>query len=276
MKISKSKFSLLVLVIISLVFIQCKNTTKGVKEDLSNIKTQTESETSKINTKINTIITNDKMYFDYKIEHEKALLEIEKAKEHFIIENDKFKANAALDKVEKHLSNLEKSLDNDYHNFVAKTKLDIKDTKQSIKNNDKTVKDKLESLSNSFSNEISKLNDKIDNEKNNISIDSKRHYAELRAKKYLLKAKLATNKKETYAKAAEYLDNADKEYIKAEQYGNEKYKATIEDLRKDIKSAKNNIKSNSKKVKKSVNALIIKLGGFSQQINNDYPYILIP
>jgi len=266
----------LMVVIISFTFTQCKNTTKGAKEDVKNIETKTKNEVSKTESEAKTSFANDKMYFDYKIEYAKVLLDLEDVKAHFILDNDKIKTEADLDKAEKYLSNLEKSSDNDYHNFITKMKSDIEDAKQSIKNNDKTAKGKLEALSNSFSNEISNLDGKVDNEETNITNDAKRHYAELRAKEYLLKGYLAADKKETYAKADEYLDKADKEYIIAQQYGSEKYKATIEDLRKDIKSAKRSIQTNSKDAKKEVNKVITKLGSYSEQMNTAYPYIVIP
>jgi len=275
LKIKQIATSLLV-VAISFAFTQCKNTTKGAKEDVQNIETKTKNEVSKTENEAKTSYANDKMYFDYKIDLAKISLDIEDAKAHFILDNDKTKAEADLDKAEKHLSKIEKYSDNDYHNFTTKMKSDIKDAKQSIKNDDKTTKGKLEELSNSFSSEISKLDAKVNNEKTNISADSKRHYAELRAKEYLLKAKLAVDKKETYAKADEYLDKADKEYVKAKQYGSEKYKANIEDLRKDIKSAKKSIQAKGKDAKKEVNKVITKLGSYSEQTYVDYPYIIIP
>lgn len=265
-----------VLMVIVFSFTQCKNTTKGAKEDLKNVETKTKNETSKLENESKASITKDKMYFDYKMEHAKVLLDLDDAKVHFILFNDKLKAESDLNKAEKHLSNLENSTDTDYQQFISKMKADITATKQSIKKDDKTAKTKLENLSKSFSSEISKLDNKMSSEKTNISNDDKRHFAELRAKDYLLKAKLASDKKETYAKANDYLDKADQEYVKAKQYGDDKYKVTIEDLRTDIKSAKKSLQAKEKNAKKAVNHIMTKLGGFSEQMNIDYPYIAIP
>ena len=271
MKIIKSKQIVVFLVLIgmTLTFTQCRNTTKGVKKDVKSIEQEAKSEASKMENKSNTSLTNDKMYFDNKMEHEKVLLQLEKAKSHFIIENDKFKADADLKKAEKHLANLENSSDKDYQNFIAKMKADITAAKQSIKNDDKTAKTKLENLSKSFSSEISKLEQKIASEKTTISKDDKRHFAELRAREYLLKAKLASYHKENFTKATAYLDKAAKEYQIAKQYGNEKYNATIENLRKDILKAKQNIQT------KEINDILIKLDSFSDPADVEYTYIII-
>ncbi len=266
---------LLVLIVIAFSFAQHKNTTKDIKKDVKNMETKTKNETSKIENETEASLTKDKMYFDYKIEHAKVLLDLEDAKIHFILENDKFKAEEDLNKAEKHLSTLENTTDTDYQKFIARMKTDIAATKQSIKNDDKTAKTKLENLSNDFSSEISSLESKTTSEETNISNDDKRHYAELRAKEYLLKARLASDKTDTYAEADDYLDKADQEYVKAEQYGNATYKTTIEDLRTDIKSAKKSIQAKENNAKKEINHIMTKLDSYSEQQDVDYPYIVI-
>lgn len=266
---SKQIAMLTVLIAVAFSFTQCKNTKEGVKEDLENIETSAKNETRES-------LEKDKMYFDYKMEHAKVLLDLEEAKAHFILENDKFKAEESLNKAEKHLLNLEKTPDNDYRNFIVKIKADIAATKQSIKRGDNTANVKLEKLSNDFSSEINNLENKISLEKTNITNDTKRHYAELSAKKYILKARLASSKTATYAKADSYLDKADQEYVKAKQYGNEKYKTTIEDLRKNIQSARNSIQAKEKNSTAKIDVILYKLGSYSNQLDTEYPYILIP
>ncbi len=274
-KIKKSPIYLLVLVIV-LSFTRCANTEKGAKKDFNNAETTAENETNNVEEKTEDVLAKDRLNLDYKIEHAKVLVDLEQAKIHFIVETNKFKAQANLDKAKNRLEALEKSGNTKYLESIQKTKATITDLKQLIKNDDSAAKDKLNELSNSISLEINRIDDNIKAKETKISEDYKRHNAELKAKEYILKAIVATNRENMYAKSIEYLDKADQEYVVAKQYGNEKYKTTIEDLRTTIEEAKISLKANEKKANEKINAIITKLNEYTYQEDQYYPYILIP
>jgi len=273
----KTKYLIYIPLIVSALFLSmCTNTKKGAKKDMKNLKSKTENKMNAVKEKTAETTAKTKQYFENKTNLAKAKVSLEKSKIDLRINHDKQKTTKDLDNVNKYLSNVKSETDQKFNTNVSNLKEEVSNIKLSIKKDDKATTIKLNNIGHDIDVMLDNFQDKMHNDQTKLVKDFKRHYAELRAKEFLYKAKIASSKKETYAKADAYLDKADQEYVKAEQYGNAKYKTTIEDLRKDIKAAKKSLKAKSKEAKKKVDSIITKLGKYTVQSNIDYPYIIIP
>lgn len=251
----------------------CNNTEKGAKKDVKNLKSKIEKKLKTEKNVVNTLSANEKQYFDNKIAFSKAQLYVTEAKIDLVVHQDKLKAKKDLDKALQALSTVKKSDDNTFNTSVDKIKVSVSKAKSEVDTDANKARLKLESINSSINKKLTFWDTETHNENAEIVNEYNRHYAELMAKTYLLKARLVSDKAATYSKAEQYLNDADKQYVEAEKYGGAKYKATIEELRKDIKEANANLKSNDKKAKSKIDAIIKKLKKYSTYENDAYYYV---
>ena len=216
-----------VLLLVTL-FISCKKekVAPKVKEVVQETKT-----------KVNENLLEDRTAFDYKLNHLETLADLERIKLHFIAETDKFKTEEDIKKLENRLSKLEQTSNKDFNASIQKIESQLKELKTSMKNGDKTAKNKLEKLSQTVANEIKKLDSNMKADTKKLSNDVKRQYEEVKAKTNLYKAKIALENKK-YDKADVYLDQAYANYEEAKKYGDDQYKTTITNLQSQIKALK--------------------------------------
>ena len=273
MKKLKKVVSYLLLLTLAVSLSMCTNTEKGAKKDVKNLKSKTEKELKTEKIAVDTLSANTKQYFDNKVALSKAQLFVTEAKTDLVIHKDNLKAKKDLDKALQVLSTVKKSDDNTFNTSVDKIKASVNNAKSDVDTDVNKARLELDNIDGSIKNELTSWDTETHNEKSKIANDYNRHYAELMAKTYLLKARLASDKTATYSQAEKYLNESDKKYAEAENYGNAKYKATIEELRKDIKEADASLKSNNKKAKSKIDAIIKKLAKYSTYKDDSYYYI---
>ncbi len=255
------------------ILTRCQNAETQSKQAAQKVEEHVKKDATQLKNKVSSTEEQAKEHFNRRITHDKALLELEQAKVHFVVENDRFKTQAALEKAKKHLESLEKTTDADGKKALAQLKSQIDKAGADVKKGESRS---LDLLINGLGGWVAKEEGKMGKEVKSISNDLDRHRAELKAKRYLLKARTAATKKKDFVAARKYLAKADQEYQIAKQYAGDQYKAKVDKLRQDIVQAEKSIDNKEEKAFEKVDVIIIDLGKISVQDDSDYPYIEIP
>jgi len=151
----------LAIALLAVSLTMCTNAKKGTKKDMKNMQSNADKTMQNSKQKTNQAIADATLTFDYKIAHAKALLSLEQAKVHFLLENDYPNTKADLERADKYLSSIENSSNKTYNKDIAKIRGDINDTKQGVGKDKNATKSKLENLER----EMTLRTDKLDNVK---------------------------------------------------------------------------------------------------------------